>query len=199
MDAYAISSRKQLYPIHSQGDVGKPYNILYNIPVVVLVVDLLAIIPSYIIANKVYSYINNNISTITDNRYYLLALSTVGVIITLLNHTPYMVMAYFIDPDYTIGVLFIYFFIVLSWFSLFEFIFDSMLRKPQSDSNNVESRNQKCTCICSYFTVFLALLLLYVGLAYTVLWYLIEIPIKPVFVVLGGLGMYKLVSHRKQL
>ena len=196
MDTNAISSRQQLYPIHGPGKVGEPYNILYNIPVVVLVFDLLVTIPSYFTASPVYSHINGNLNAITDNQYYIFALSTLGVIISLLNHTPYMVMAYFIDPYYTTGVLIFYFVLVLSWFSLLEFIFDSWLRKPQNDRDNVRSR--KCKRIGAYSTLFLVLLLSYVGLAYTVLLYLLEIPIKPVFIAIGSFAMYKLVSHHKR-
>ena len=197
MDTNAISSRAQLYPIHSQGKVGEPYNILYNIPVVVLVFDLLATVPSYLTASPVYSYINGNINAITDNQYYIFTLSTLGVIISLLNHTPYMVMAYFIDPYYATGVLIFYFFLVLSWFSLLEFIFDSWLRKPQNDRNNTKSR--KCKHVCAYSTLLFVLLLSYSGLAYAVLLYLLEIPIKPVFIAIGSFVTYKFASHRKWL
>ena len=109
-----------------------------------------------------------------------------------------MVMAYFIDPYYTTGMLIFYIFIVISWFSLLEFIFESWLRKPQqSDRNNVQSR--KCKRICGYSTLFLIFLSLYGFLLYTVFVYLIEIPIKPVFIAIGNVALYKIVSCRKWL
>ena len=130
MDVYAIKNRSQQLYIHGHGNIGEPYNILYSIPVVVFVFDLLATIPSYLTAHPVYSISGNINDNVTDKQYYIFALSTVGVVVSLLNHTPYMVMAYFIDPYYTTGMLIFYIFIVISWFSLLEFIFDSWLRKP---------------------------------------------------------------------
>ena len=115
MDFTAISNRDgQFYPIHGQGNIGEPYtyNIFYNIPVVVFVLDLFATIPSSLGIAYVFSYACGNINNFTDNQCYIIALlSAIGVIISLLNHTPYMVMAYFIDPYYTTGVLIFYIFL----------------------------------------------------------------------------------------
>jgi hypothetical protein len=202
LDLNVVFNREQLYPIHGQGKVGEPYNILYNIPVVVFVLDLLATIPgTTFVIRPVGSYIKGNLNEITDNQCYKFALSTtIGVIISFLNHTPYMVMAYFIDPYYTTGVLIFYTFIVISWFSLLEFIFDSSLRKSQTTiRSDVRYRCRKCKRICAYSTLFFVLFFSYMGLAYAVLLYLIEIPIKPVFIAIGSFAVYKLVSHRKRL
>lgn len=202
MDIIAVSNRdEQLYPIHGQGKIGESYNILYNIPVVIFVLDLLATIPSSLGIAPVLSYVCGNINNFTDNQCYIFALlSTIGVIISLLNHTPYMVMAYFIDPYYTTGVLIFDTFIVISWFSLLEFIFDSLLRKPQ---NTASTRNnawcRKCKRSCARSTFFFVLLISYIGLAYAIFLYLTEIPIKPVFIAIGSFALYKLVSRRKRL
>ena len=202
MDFTAVSNRdEQFYPIHGQGKIGEPYNVLYNIPVVVFVLDLLATIPSSLGIAPVLSYACGNINNFTDNQCYIVALlSTIGVIISLLNHTPYIVMAYFIDPYYTTGVLIFYIFFVISWFSLLEFLFDSSLRKPQ---NTASTRNnawgKKCKHSCARFTFFLVLYFSYMGLAYAIFLYLTEIPIKPVFIAIGSFALYKLVSRRKRL
>ena len=173
LDINAVSNRsQQLHPIHGQDKVGELYNILYKIPVVVFVFDLLATIPCYFTASPIYSYIYGSINDITDNQCYCFALSTIGVIISLLNHTPYMIMAYFIDPYYTTDVLIFYFFIVISWFSLLEFIFDYWLREPSQNSRNYNICCRKCKRICAYSTLFLVLVVSYIGLAYAVfLWF----------------------------
>ena len=57
MDTNTILGRNQLYPIHGQGDTGTPYNVLYNIPVAVVVLDLVASLPSYSLASQIYNYI----------------------------------------------------------------------------------------------------------------------------------------------
>ena len=162
MDLGAVTNRKQSYPIHGQGKIGEPYNILYNIPVVVFVFDLLAvIIPiGFITISPINSYISGSLNDITDNQCYRFALSTIGVITSLLNHSPYMVMAYFIDPYYTTGVLLFYTFIVISWFSLLEFIFDSSLRTPQTTSTMFTRSNvrcRKCKRTCAYSILFFVL------------------------------------------
>ena len=196
----AISaSRQQLYSIHGQGKVGEPYNILYNIPVLVFVFDLLATLPIDAFAVKpVIAYINGSINDITDKRCYIYAISTsIGVIISLLNHTPYMVIAYFVDPSYTTGALILYTIVVVSWFTLLEFLFDSSLRNPQNGRSNVRRRN--CKHVCAHSTVFFVLFISYLGLAYVIFLYLDEIPIKPVFIAMGGFVVYKLVSRRKLL
>ena len=199
LDLNAVINREQSYPIYDQGKIGEPYNILYKIPLVVFIFDLLAIIPiGFITVNPINSYICGDLNDITDNQCYKLALSTIGVIISLLNHSPYMVMAYFIDPYYTTGVLLFYTFIVISWFGLLEFIFESSLRKPQTTTmSNV--RRRKCKRTCAYSTLFFVLLLSYLGLALAVYLYLSEIPIKPVFIAIGSFALYKLVSRRKRL
>lgn len=202
MDLNTVINREQSYPIHGQGKIGEPYNILYNIPVVVFVFDLLAIIPiGFTSISPISSYTSGNLNDITDNQCYKLVLSTIGVIISLLNHSPYMVMAYFIDPYYTTGVLLFYTFIMISWFSLLEFIFDSSLRKPQTTAMFTRSnaRYRKCKRTCAYSTLFFVLFFSYIGLAYAVFLYLSEIPIKPVFIAIGSFALYKLVSRRKQL
>ena len=205
MDLGAVTKREQSYPIHGQGKIGEPYNILYNIPVVVFVFDLLAvIIPiGFTTISPINSYISGSLNDITDNQCYRFAFSTIGVITSLLNHSPYVVMAYFIDPYYTTGVLLFYTFIVISWFSLLEFIFDSSLRKPQTTSTILFTRNnvrcRKCKRICAYSILFFVLFFSYVGLALAVYLYLSEIPIKPVFIAIGSYALYKLVSRRKRL
>ena len=102
-------------------------------------------------------------------------------------------MAYFMDPYYTTGVLLFYILVVISWFSLLEFIFDSSLRKPQT------ARSRKCKRFCAYSTLFFILFFSYMGLAYAVVLYLLVIPIKPVFIAIGSFALYKLVSRRKRL
>ena len=195
-DLSAILNREQSYPIHGQGKVGEPYNILYNIPVMVFVFDVLAIIPPIgFVTRPIISYISGTLTDITDNQCYKFALSTIGVILSALNHSPYMVMAYFIDPYYTTGVLIFYTFIVIS-FSLLEFIFDSSLRMPRSTTY---TRCRKCKRICASFMLLFVLYFSCTGLAYAVFLYLLEIPIKPVFIAIGSFALYKLVSRHKRL
>ena len=79
MDIDAIADRDQLYPVYDQDKVGTPYNILYNIPVVILVIDLVAIIPSGILAGQFYT----NADKLKDYHYYCLVLSTIGIIVSL--------------------------------------------------------------------------------------------------------------------
>lgn len=194
-----VAGRNQLHSIHGQGGTGTPYNVLYNIPVAVLVIDVVATLPSYFLASQVYDYMfKRNISDIKDNQYYRLVLSTIGVFISLLNHAPYMLMAYFVDAYYTSGVLIFYIFMVLLWFSLQEFIFDSWLRK--TDKDNLQLKCLKCskhTCACS--VLFFGLTLLYLGLGYTIILFLLEIPIKPVFIAIGSFAMYKIIYNRKRV
>ena len=191
LDLYTVINREQSHPIHGQGKIGEPYNILYNIPVVVFVFDLLAVIPIVFTTIRPICSIGK-LNDITDNQYYKLILSTIGVIISLLNHSPYMVMAYFIDPYYTTGLLLFYTFIVISWFSLLEFIFDSLLRKLQT------TRYQRYQT-CVYTMLFIVLSYSYIYLAYAILVFLWVIPIKPVFIAIGSFALYKLVSRRKRL
>ena len=43
-------------------------------------------------------------------------------------------------------------------------------------------------------------MILYIGLGYTViLFFLLEIPIKPVFIAIGSFAMYKVIANRKRL
>ena len=206
---YAVINREQSHPIHGHGKIGEPYNILYNIPVVVFIFDLLASILIAIASTAIrpiHSCSSGKLNDITDNQYYKLALiSTIGVIISLLNHSPYMVMAYFIDPYYTTGLLLFYAFIVISWFSLLEFIFNSLLRKLQTistmftGSNVTVIRTYQQRCVFAYCALICVLFFSYMILAYAVLLFLWEIPIKPVFIAIGGFALYKLVSRRKRL
>ena len=193
MDINAIGDRDQLYPIHGQDIIGTPYNILYNIPVVVLLIDLIATLPSSLLARQFYT----NFDNINDYHYYCLALSTIGVIVSLLNHAPYMIIAYFTDAYYATGVLMLHIVIILSLFTLLEFTFDSLLRKKY---HGVRSNIfLYCKHSCGYSMLIVILLLSYLGLVYIVLLFLIEIPIKPVFVVIGSFAVYKIVSNRKRL
>ena len=202
MDVSAIASRDQLTTIYGQDKVTTPHNVLYNIPVVVTVFDSIAALPTVFLANEVYRHMFNHLHNIKDTEYYCLALSTIGVIISLLNHAPYMMMAYFTDAYftdayYTTGMLIFYISIILSWFSLLEFVFDSWLGKTSRDYR--ERRCSVCKRTSACITLLLLLVLLYLGLVLCVLFYFIEIPIKPVFVAIGSFAMYKVVSKRKRL
>lgn len=192
MDTHAVKGRDQLYTIHSQGEVGTPYNILYNIPIVVLIIDLVATVPSSFLAQQFYK----NSDNIKDYHYYCLALSTIGVFVSLVNHAPYMMMAYFIDTYYATGVLMFHIINIMSLFTLMEFTFDSWLRKKLHVRTN---KYLYCKRSCGYSALIFILIVSYLGLVFTVLIYLIEIPIKPVFVAIGSFAMYKIVSNRKRL
>ena len=198
---YAIKNRSQKLYIYGQGNVGEPYNILYNIPVVVFVFDLLATILSYLIAHHVYS-INGNINdNVTDKQYYIYFCTIYcwGHCQFTKSHTIYGHSIFYRPLLHNWYADFLHFCcdILVQLAGVQWLIFDSWLRKPQSDRNNVLSR--KCKCICGYSTLFLIFLSLYIVLLYTVFVYLIEIPIKPVFIAIGSVALYKLVLRRKRL
>ena len=213
LDSAAIQYRNELHgsdedltDIYDSESIGTPYNILYNLPVVVFVFDIVitAVLIGIAVGSlltmfvcglsrlhnqKVRSKCNEKMSKIIiemSNIYGCYAFSLItGIICTIavvLMHFPYIAIA-FLNDVYHAGSIFVYYSIIgFALFVIVELVYKYIIIKAASKCNPNEKPHQKSSLCCKYYccliTVLFVIILLFLGLIITVTCYFVLIPIN---------------------
>ena len=115
----------QVNSIYHSGTIGQINDILYNIPVTLLVFDCAALVACIIIigcgANlrrvRICGYI------IKDFHYYFLVLTVIPLIFSAYSHAPYIIMAYVSDANYASSIFIYYVIVLFVEFGVLEYTF----------------------------------------------------------------------------
>lgn len=121
LDGVALYSRKyppneQISTIYYGSDPGDPFSVLYNLPLLVTTFDIAVVLVSFtmlVIALVCYGYQHfdskdNEIGYSTQKWLMFLHLSSVGPVLTVLMHAPFIVIAY-LNDGFHAGSIFVYY------------------------------------------------------------------------------------------
>ena len=117
LDAVALYHREnppyqEINLIHHDGELGDPFSVLYNLPVIVMAFDVGVVIFSFtmlVLACFMHYKFKKDVITYYSQRWLLfLALSTAGPIVGLLTHVPFVAIAYLNDAFHA-GSIFVYY------------------------------------------------------------------------------------------
>ena len=232
LDSAAIYYRNKslisdLKLIHHSDASGRPFDILYNIPVVVLVFDLIAAVGSISVLLVVFIHFCYKGKDSDGKGYSLISLTSsfLGPLIALITHSPFMAIAYINDAYYA-GSIFVYYIVV--FFVCFSAIHVTMyaclgallvqrkhsiwscLFRSENDLN-ANSRTASCKLLCPVVVIFLMIILLLFTVA-VVICYFVIIPLngsvsdaphqligfyQSIIIFLGVFITYKTILHKK--
>lgn len=228
MDGAAIYFRdnsllSDLTKVHHKDSVGQPFDILYNLPIVVLLFDIVAVlfcIGALLFAVGYFCYkvhtrpATHSLSTLVP--------SVIGILFGIIIHSPFIAIAY-INDSYYASSIFVYYMVI--FFICFIAVHLSMraclrtqLPKAQAESNIwsgifkiSKSKNASLRCSCSTIVSILLLLFL-LSVVVIIICYLIIIPLngslsgashqligfyQTIIIFLGIFITYKTVLHKK--
>ena len=118
MDGAAVHFRNNsllsdLKAVHHKAGIGKPLDVLYNLPVVALVFDLFGLV-TYVTAVLVCARMYYHYKLDNDHHTYSLCFVTpslLGPLLCIISHSPYIAIAY-IDDAYYAGSILVYYLVV---------------------------------------------------------------------------------------
>ena len=149
--------------------------LLYNIPLTVLIFDILLLIVAIVfVAISFYLKLKGLrcVKKIQDIHYYCLTIITLCFIISCLMHTPYVTMAYLSDAHYATSVL-VYYLTIL----LFELGLIHHTLKIYFDLRKQNKLKDRFMAVFIVFLIVLLLILLY-GLVISLSFYYYYLPIN---------------------
>lgn len=193
LDVAAVYYRNDMYNkfldlrvLYSTDDIGKPYSILYNLPVVVLVFDTVSTAIWFIVV-FVSLIIVISCPHLDDKMkpgYFAFSLLTsiICAVFVIFIHFPYIAIA-FLNDAYHAGSMFIYYSIVtFTLFVLVEVVYKSNIKcRLVCFSQLKEEEQYFCSrklCIAASMTFLIGLIVLFFGFIVTVTCYFVIIPIN---------------------
>ena len=230
MDGAAVHFRDNsllpnLKAVHHKDEIGQPYDVLYNLPVVALVFDLFALF-IYITAVLVCTHMYYHYKLDNVHQTYSLCVVTpslLGPLLCIISHSPYIAIAY-IDDAYYAGSILVYYMVALFvCYAAVRVIMRSWLKSWIVDESNIwkclsfegrqEAKPGGCAfkqLLCPFLGIVLLLCLL--STVAMVICYLVIIPLNgsisgaphqlfgfyhTVIIFLGVYVTYKTVLHNK--
>ena len=143
-DIVAIYAREehldlQVRSIYHSGKTGQLNDIMYNIPVTLMVFDCLAFLVCAIMIMLGTCFhckcVSQHCHFIKDSYYYFLALTVIPLIFSAYSHAPYIIMAYISDADYASSIFIYYVIVMFVEFGVLEYMFNTLFKK--SRKNNI--------------------------------------------------------------
>ena len=197
LDCAAVDYRNKqedvdLKVIHNWESLGSSYDILYNLPVIVLVFDLISTVLCGIIVifSSCFLIIRPTSECCFDNREErsafsacCLSTSTLSAVFCILMHIPYISIA-FLNDAYHAGSMFIYYsLLIFALFVVIELMFKAMFKCKDSYFNRKQFSDldsaREFFCPSSALLVFLLVaLLFFVSLVISITCYFVIIPIN---------------------
>ena len=148
---------KNLRTIHNFESRNTPYDILYSLPVAVMVCDLFSAILCVIAVSVGLFFLtccptrtccSSDYDTKNGCSYFLLSASIIFPIFSIFIHFPYIAIA-FLNNAYHAGSIFVYYSVLsFALFVMIELIFKSLIKCGKTLTNNV-----KCTEVCCAYIV----------------------------------------------
>ena len=230
MDGAAIYFRdnsllSDLTKVHHKDSVGQPFDILYNLPIVVLLFDIVAVlfcISALLFAVGYFCYkvhtrpATHSLSTLVP--------SVIGILFGIITHSPFIAIAYINDSYYASSIFVYYMVIFFVCFAAVHLITNACLQSvvlKESKFNvwncifKTEGENAtSCKSIrflCPIIVTFLVLILVLLTVALVIIYFVI-IPLngsvsgaphqligfyQSVIIFLGILITYKTILHKK--
>ena len=122
----------QVHSIYHSGSIGDLNDIMYNVPVTLIVFDGLALFSCIIIILlaascrfKLRRYI------IKDYYYYFLALTVIPLIFSAFSHGPYIIMAYVSDAHFASSIFIYYVIVMFVEFGVLEYTFSTLFKRSR--------------------------------------------------------------------
>ena len=144
-------------------------NILKNIPRILLVLDLFALIlgiTMILICPCIYSmYFKSKNYTINDFKYYCFAVTVIPLIIGCLNHAPYIMMAYVSDSSYASSIFVYYLVALFVEFGIIQYVFRACYLKQ---TRHMKKNYLYCT-FCRNYTWKRAFIFTVIGIILSIL------------------------------
>ena len=213
----------QVEAIYHSGKFGELNDIMYNIPVTLLVFDITALVACGIIVFFAFCFklcprlIGRH--RIKGLHYYCLALTVVPLIFSCLSHAPYIIMAYVSDASYASSIFIYYVLVLFVEFGVLEYTLSTTCFDKPGGHNITNFFGMKSNRACKIYiyricTGMLLLLLpiLINGIMTTIFIFFYFVPIKyalsnapndlvviyqSAIVLVGGYITYKTVFQRK--
>ena len=159
----------QVHSIYHKGNrTGDLNDIMYNIPVTLIVFDGLALLSCIIIIILAASCRSKLRRYIKDSYYYFLALTVIPLIFSAFSHGPYIIMAYVSDAHFASSIFIYYVVVIFVEFGVLEYTFSTLFKR--SRRSNIK--------FCGLFLLATVLSIVINAIMATIFVFFFFIPIK---------------------